>query len=41
MTGIALGGTALAVAAGVFIPIGRRRRWQPGTRTPSSERQDS
>ncbi|MDN3359707.1 S8 family serine peptidase [Actinomadura sp. DC4] len=40
VTGIALGGTAAAVAGGIFIPMGRRRRWKPGTH-PAPDRQDS
>jgi type VII secretion-associated serine protease mycosin len=35
VTGIALGGSALAVAGGVFIPMGRRRGWRPGRTTPT------
>jgi membrane-anchored mycosin MYCP len=35
VTGIAVGTSALAVAAGVFIPMGRRRGWRPGRATPS------
>jgi membrane-anchored mycosin MYCP len=35
VTGIALGASALAVAAGVFIPMGRRRGWRPGRTTPT------
>jgi type VII secretion-associated serine protease mycosin len=30
VTGVALGASALAVAGGVFIPMGRRRGWRPG-----------
>jgi len=40
VTGLALGASALAVAAGVFIPMGRRRGWQPGSRTTPADRQD-
>jgi membrane-anchored mycosin MYCP len=35
VAGIALGASALAVAAGVFIPMGRRRGWRPGRTTPT------
>jgi membrane-anchored mycosin MYCP len=41
VTGIALGASALAVAGGVFIPMGRRRGWQPGSRGTPTDRQDT
>jgi membrane-anchored mycosin MYCP len=41
VTGVALGASALAVAGGVFIPMGRRRGWQPGSRGTPSDRQDT
>jgi type VII secretion-associated serine protease mycosin len=40
VTGVALGASALAVAGGVFIPMGRRRGWRPGDRRTSPDRQD-
>jgi membrane-anchored mycosin MYCP len=36
VAGVALGASGLAVAGGVFIPMGRRRGWQPGRRPPSA-----
>jgi type VII secretion-associated serine protease mycosin len=33
VTGAALGAAVVAVAAGVFVPMGRRRGWQPGRRS--------
>jgi type VII secretion-associated serine protease mycosin len=41
VTGVALGASALAVAGGVFIPMGRRRGWQPGSRNTSPDRKDT
>jgi membrane-anchored mycosin MYCP len=41
VTGAALGASALAVAGGVFIPMGRRRGWQPGHRQSPPDRQDA
>ncbi len=34
MTGVALALAAAAVIGGIFIPMGRRRAWQPGRRRP-------
>ncbi|WP_285568170.1 S8 family serine peptidase [Actinoallomurus iriomotensis] len=41
VAGIALGGVAMAVAAGVFVPMGRRRGWQPGRRSAGSNDTDT
>jgi type VII secretion-associated serine protease mycosin len=41
VTGAALGAVVIAVAAGVFVPMGRRRGWQPGRRSVGSDANDT
>lgn len=41
VAGVALGAAAVAATAGVFIPMGRRRGWQPGRRSPGSDGTDT
>jgi type VII secretion-associated serine protease mycosin len=41
VAGAALGGAAVVVAAGVFVPMGRRRGWQPGRRPTGSDGTDT
>jgi hypothetical protein len=40
VTGAALGAAVVAVAAGVFVPMGRRRGWQPGRRSIDANAND-